>query len=74
MLILHIFPRENYTAYIGSSGDKFIFNIVPSDQAKPSGGYVGLEWIFGVKNLPKPYLSMLIKKAELIMNKPYSEN
>jgi hypothetical protein len=71
MLILHTFEREGYTAYIGSRDNDFLFNIVPSDQAKPSGGYLKLEWIFSIKKLPEPYIKMLIRKAELIMNKPY---
>ena len=74
MLILHTFKELGYTAYIGSSGDKYIFNIVPSNEPKPAGGYPNLKYICRVKGLRLPEVTTLVRKAEDIMGKTVAEN
>jgi hypothetical protein len=67
MLILHKF--DDYTVYIGSSGDKYIYNVVPNEQPKPTGGYTDLNWICRVKGICEPHILMLKRKAnEIIKN------
>lgn len=67
MLILHIFENLGYTAYIGSRGNEYIYNIVPSEQPKPSGGYTSLKWISHIKQIPTPYIYTLMRKAKEII-------
>jgi len=67
MLILHIFENLGYTVYIGSHGKEYIYNIVPSEQQKPSGGYTSLKWIAHIKQIPTPYIYRLMFKAKEII-------
>jgi len=74
MLILHTFEKLGYTAFIGSNGNKFIFNIQPSDEPKCCGGYPNLNYICRVKGLLLDERKILIDKAEKIMGKTIKEN
>ena len=74
MIILQVIENMGYTAYIGSSGNKYIFNIVPSNEPKPSGGYGSLRYICRVKGIhPKDVESMKVR-AEEIMGRTLQEN
>lgn len=46
---------NNYSYYTGTENGKQFFNIVPSDQKAPSGGYEA-ETICKIKNLPNLFL------------------
>jgi len=74
MLILHTVEKMNYTVYIGSSGNKFIFNVAYSNEQKPAGGYPNLKFICRVKGLPFEDIISASKKAEAIMGKTLLEN
>ena len=75
MLILHTVKEMNYTVYIGSRGNKFIFNIVPSNEPKPAGGYPNLKFICRVKGIYQiAHMKPIIAKAEAIMGRTLAEN
>ena len=75
MLILHTVKEMNYTVYIGSRGNKFIFNIVPSNEPKPAGGYPSLRFICRVKGIYQiEHMKPIVTKAEEIMGRTLAEN
>lgn len=75
MLILHTIKDMNYTVYIGSREDKFIFNVAPSNEPKPAGGYPNLKYICRVKGIYQiEYMKTIIAKAEAIMGRTLLEN
>lgn len=74
MLILHGIEEMNYTVYIGSSGNKFIFNIAPSNEPKPAGGYPNLGYICRVKGIREKDVKNIVMKAEAIMGRTVWEN
>ena len=74
MLILHNLKEMNYTVYIGSRGNKFIFNVAPSNEPKPAGGYPNLRYICHVKGIQLKDMSPIVKKAEEIMGRTLAEN
>ena len=74
MLILHCIKEMNYTVYIGSSGNKFIFNIVPSNELTPVGGYPNLRYICRVKGIRAEDMKKIEIKAEGIMGRTINEN
>jgi hypothetical protein len=75
MLILHTVKEMNYTVYIGSSGDKFIFNVAPSLDPKPTGGYPDLKFICRVKGIYQVQdMKPIVEKAEAIMGRTLAEN
>jgi len=81
MLILHkikiptiLFGEVEYTVYIGSSGNKFIFNVAPSTDPKPTGGYPSLRNICYMKGIQLKDMSPIVKKAEEIMGRTLAEN
>lgn len=75
MLILHTVKELNYTVYIGSSGDKYIFNVAPSNERKPTGGYADLKFILRVKGIYQlEHVKPIVTKAEEIMGRTLQEN
>jgi hypothetical protein len=72
MLVLHKVKEMNYTVYIGSRGNKFIFNVVYSNEPKPKGGYPSLRYILRVKGIHD--FSHIVRRAEEIMGRTMSEN
>lgn len=74
MLILHKIKNMNYTAYIGSRDNVFIFNIAPSNEPKPKGGYPSLKFICRVKGIQLEDVKILVSRAEEIMGRTTAEN
>jgi hypothetical protein len=77
MLILHHIEELGYTVYIGSSGNKFIFNIVPDESITGGGicgGYTDLLYICRVKRLSPKDIQNIVVKAEHIMGRTVAEN
>lgn len=80
MLIIHAITQKNkigettYNVYMGSSGNKFIFNITPANEQAPSGGYPNLGYICSIKNILEKDEKTIIFKAERIMGKSIYEN
>ncbi len=75
MLILHTIKEMNYTVYIGSRGNKFIFNIALSNEPKPVGGYPNLKYICQVKGIYQiEHMKPIVSKAEEIMGRTLNEN
>ncbi len=74
MIILHRIKEMNYTVYIGSSGNKFIFDIVPSNEPAPAGGYPNLKYICRVKGIRSEDMTKIKTKAEEIMGRTINEN
>ena len=72
MLVLHKVKEMNYTVYIGSRGNKFIFNVVYSNEPAPKGGYPSLRYILGVKGIHD--FSHIVRRAEEIMGRTLAEN
>lgn len=74
MLILHHIEDMGYTVYIGSSGNKYIFNIIPENEPAPCGGYPNLLYICKVKGLNPKDIQNIVIKAEQIMERTVAEN
>lgn len=76
MLILHThtISKTTYNVYMGSSGNKFIFNVAETTQSKPTGGYGDLKYICSVKGFEDKDIQPIIVKAERIMGKKLKEN
>ena len=72
MLTLYEVKEMNYTVYIGSRGNKFIFNVAYSNEPAPTGGYPSLRYILRVKGIWDT--SPIIKRAEEIMGRTHAEN
>ena len=70
---------KNYTYYIGNDNGTAFYNIVPSDQQQPNGGY-SKEYILHIKHVPdlfytEPELKQLAKaKKELLTDSNVSFN
>lgn len=78
MLTLHTVKKETkfgdkfYNIYIGSTGNKFIFNVAPANESKPVGGYDDLRHICSHKNVDLP--EWIVKRAEEIMGRTLHQN
>lgn len=74
MLILHHVKDIGYTVYIGSNGNKYIFNIIPENEPVSHGGYPNLLYICKVKGLKPKDIQNIVIKAEQIMGRTVAEN
>lgn len=74
MLILHTIKETNCTVYIGSSGNKFIFNVAPINEPKPIGGYSDLKHICYMNGIELKDMEPIVRKAEEIMGRTIKEN
>ena len=82
MLILHTLTKKSpllgietdHHVYMGSSGNKFIFNIASSNERKPIGGYADLRHICYAHGIELEDVKSIVKKAEEIMGRTLAEN
>jgi hypothetical protein len=80
MLTIHSLTKKNligetvHNVYMGSSGNKFIFNIAPSNEPKPVGGYDDLKHICYMHDIELEDVKTITKKAEEIMGRTLAEN
>lgn len=80
MLTIHTVTKKglisetDHNVYIGSSGNKFIFNIAPSNEPKPIGGYADLRHICYMHGIELEVVKSIVKKAEEIMGRTLAEN